>query len=193
MPYERGDVEAFDEILEEIDESDLPPGFAEQRPTGAFEYRPAEAAFDPGTLGPVARVVLDALRAAGATRFRVRYDGGHDEGFSHPDAVQFGRDGAPRAAEEVQKQIASPALIAAVRAAAGADSVWGNATEMYAKASDVEAAGHALYELAYELASLLLGEGFGTGEYELYGAFTADLITGEITDDPDAAKPPEVD
>ena len=189
MPYERGDVEMFDEILGEVDEADLPPGFASQRPSGEFEYRPAAAAFAPDQLGGVARAVLDALRAAGATRFRVRYDGGHDEGFSHPDAVRFGADG-PRRTAVVQEQIATPALVAAIRAAAGRDSMWGNAAEMYAKASEAEVVGYALDELAHELATRLLGSGFGTGEYDLYGAFEADLATGSIEDDPDAPTPP---
>ena len=38
-------------------------------------------------------------------------------------------------------------------------------------------------------ATVLLGKGFGTGEYELYGAFTANLETGELVDDPTAVKP----
>ncbi|HKD31545.1 MAG TPA: hypothetical protein VKC66_37285 [Xanthobacteraceae bacterium] len=35
-------------------------------------------------------------------------------------------------------------------------------------------------------ASMLLGDGFGTGEYSMYGAFTVDLDTCTITDDPGA-------
>ena len=44
-------------------------------------------------------------------------------------------------------------------------------------------------DLATTFASRLLGEGFGTGEYELYGAFVIDLETGDMVDDPDAQKP----
>jgi hypothetical protein len=47
----------------------------------------------------------------------------------------------------------------------------------------------ALNDLAHEIASVLLGEGFGTGEYQLYGAFTADLKSGAITDDAKAKRP----
>ena len=191
MPFIRGDVAIFDEIMGEVDESDLPPGFADQRPSGEFEYQPAAARFDPGKLGHVARVMLEALRAAGATGFRVRYDGGYDEGFAHPDAVRFG--GHPREASQVMTEITSPALVGAIRAAAGRDSVWGNAAEMYGEASDDVAVSYALEELAHELACRLLGDGYGTGEYQLYGAFTADLESGEITDHPDAGKPSEID
>jgi hypothetical protein len=35
-------------------------------------------------------------------------------------------------------------------------------------------------------ASMLLGEGFGTGEYSMYGAFTVDLETCAITDNRNA-------
>jgi hypothetical protein len=66
--------------------------------------------------------------------------------------------------------------------------MWGNAAELYARATPAQAAQYALDELATELANRLLGEGFGTGECELYGAFTADLQTGELVDDPDARK-----
>ena len=189
MPYERGDVGAFDEIVGEVDPADLPPDFASQHPSGEFEYRPASATFAPRQLGAVARVVLDALRAAGATALRVRYDGGGDEGFAYPDAVRFGA-GELRPAALVQGQLATPALVAAVRDAAGRASMWGNATAMYAKASENKVAGYALDELAYELSTRLLGDGYGTGEYELYGAFEADLTTGAIEDDPHAPAPP---
>ena len=191
MPYIRGDVEMFDEILGEVDEADLPPGFADKRPSGEFDYQPAAARFDPGKLGAVARVMLDTLRAAGATGLRVRYDGGYDEGFAHPDAVRFGDH--PREVSQVLAEIASPALVAAVRAAAGRDSAWGNAAEMYAGVSDDVAVSYAMEELAHELASRLLGDGYGTGEYQLYGAFIAELESGQITDHPDARKPAEMD
>jgi len=45
---------------------------------------------------------------------------------------------------------------------------------------------HILFDLCNEWASMLLGEGFGTGEYSMYGAFTVDLETCAITDDRDA-------
>jgi hypothetical protein len=40
--------------------------------------------------------------------------------------------------------------------------------------------------LSTEWASLLLGQSFGTGEYLMYGAFTVDLESCTITDDPNA-------
>ena len=65
---------------------------------GEYRYEAAGAWFDPDGLGEQARFVYDALRAAGVTVFRVRYDGGCDEGFAYPDAVVIGR---PRTRKEV--------------------------------------------------------------------------------------------
>lgn len=187
MPFIRVDPEMFDEVAQELGD-DAPSG---ERPSGAFEYESAEARFDGAKLGPVARVVCDALLAAGANAFRVRYDGGYDEGFTHPDSVQFGPD--LRSIERVAGDLANAELVTRIRAAAGKNSMWGNAGEMYAKAQLAQAFTYALDELAYELAAKLLGDGFGTGEYQLYGAFTADLKTGEIADFEDAAKPLDMD
>lgn len=44
-------------------------------------------------------------------------------------------------------------------------------------------------ELAHEVASQLLGSGYGTGELELYGAASVVFETGEINDDPQAERP----
>jgi hypothetical protein len=51
----------------------------------------------------------------------------------------------------------------------------------------------ALDDLGGELAIKLLGSGYGTGEYEMYGAFTADILTGELIDDPNALKPEQME
>jgi hypothetical protein len=40
--------------------------------------------------------------------------------------------------------------------------------------------------LCNEWASMLLGKSYGTGNYSMYGAFTVDLETCMITDDPNA-------
>jgi hypothetical protein len=42
------------------------------------------------------------------------------------------------------------------------------------------------YSLCDEWATMLLGSGYGTGEYSMYGAFTVDLEACTISDDPDA-------
>src|SRR5205807_234760 len=73
MPYIKVDAEAFDEIVSEVDAEDLPPGFAENRPSGDFQYEASTASFKPSELSPVAQASLEALLALGATQFRVRY------------------------------------------------------------------------------------------------------------------------
>jgi len=50
-----------------------------------------------------------------------------------------------------------------------------------------------MWELAEELASKLLGDGYGTGELSLYGAFKVDLISGAIEDDQNAKMPESTD
>jgi hypothetical protein len=186
MPFMKVDQDSYDEMAAELglDESKLGP-----RPTGEFEYESASAAFDRRKLGAAAGAMLDALVAAGATEFRVRYDGGYDEGFSHADSVHFGARIVP--ADRALGDLASPALSARVRAAVAAapKQRWGDQVGAYAELSDADVARNALDELAYELASKLLGDGFGTGEYQLYGVMTADLTSGQITDDPEAQRP----
>ena len=82
--------------------------------------------------------------------------------------------------------------LAALRQAVGRDSMWGNAAELYAKASGGDVFHFAIEELGHELASRLLGDGYGTGEYQLYGMFDADLVTGEIVDRDHAQKPADL-
>jgi hypothetical protein len=146
----------------------------------------------PANLGAIARAMFDRLVQLGATEFRVRYDGGYDEGFSHPDAVQL--PAGLRDAKDVAADLAKDAsLVDAIRAAAsGLGSMYGNATDVYGRADDPQVIRYALDELAHELASRLLGDGYGTGEYRLYGAFRAELQTGKLIDDPDAAKPTDL-
>jgi hypothetical protein len=180
MPFIRGDASAFDEMLEELG-PDIVSG---SRPTDDFEYQAAKAKLKPKDLGARGKLIADALRAAGASAFRVRYDGGFDEGFSHADAILF--DQRARTTKAVLKEISSPTLIAALREAFKKDK-W--AADWLKTASDLEVIQNALDELAHAIASTLLGDGFGTGEYQLYGALTADLKTGEITDDEKARRP----
>ena len=188
MPFMRADVEEYDALVNSFNDEGLPPDWLGERPSGEFEYYEGDPArFVPDDLGSVSQVVLQALIAAGATGLRVRYDGGNDEGFADPEALLFGTDSRP--ADDVLVELATAELVARIRGATGSSSFWGDTAGMYAKASPAGAVGHALVELSTELATRLLGESFGTGAYELYGAFTADFKTGSLMDDPNAAKP----
>jgi len=187
MPFIRVDPEIYEELVMELGE-DHPLG---DRPSGEFEYQKAETRFTAGELGPAARWALESLIAAGATHFRVRYDGGYDEGWSYPETVRFSGEGARELpAVEARRALATPEGIAKLRACvAASDRPWHGASSSYAEGSPGQAAMLALDELGGELAARLLGDGFGTGEYELYGAFTADLAAGVLHDHPDAPKP----
>src|SRR4051794_11926709 len=109
MPHLRMDLDSFDEMASELGD-DFPLG---ERPSGGFEYQSAEGKFDWAKLEPAARAIRGALLAAGAEKFRVRYDGGFDEGFSHPDLLHFGD--RQQSAKEVSEQLATPALLAQLK------------------------------------------------------------------------------
>ena len=165
--------------------------------TGPFNYYPpAEVAykprpFDPADLSPAAAAAYELLRAGGIVRFRVRYDGGHDEGFAHADAG-WTADGADRSIDDLVADLSAPDRVNALRMAFDARLASLPPTAYYARLTEGERVRRALDELADELASCLLGNGYGTGECSLYGALTADLTTGTLTDDPDAGRPPDV-
>jgi hypothetical protein len=184
MPFIRGDADAYDEMFDELG----PDAVGGERPTDEFVYEGAEAKLEPKKLGDGARLMHDALRDAGATAFRVRYDGGFDEGFSHADAVLFGARQA--SVDEALGKVSDAKLVLALRESMKKQPWSADRAE---SASDAEVLRDALDELAHEIASLLLGDGFGTGEYQLYGALTADLKTGKITDDEKAARPADME
>jgi hypothetical protein len=185
MPFTRVDLAAYDEFISEMDPEELPPDFVENRPSGDWEYDAASDRFEPEKLGAVSRAMLEILRGAGATGFRVRYDGGYDEGFAQPDVLLFGEQA--RTVGEIARELATPELIARILKAADP-----NHTARMAGVGVGDQMQGALDELAGELAVTLLGSGFGTGEGELYGAFVADLNSGDLVDDPHAAKPEQV-
>jgi len=184
MPFIKMDADAYDEMLEELGEEVI----SGPRPSGEFEYQTVEGKFKTSKLSAQARLIADALRAAGATTFRIAYDGGYDEGFSHPETITI--NGKPTDPAAVVKQITTPALVTALREEYKKQK-W--SAESAATSADAEIVRDAFDMLAYEIASVLLGDGFGTGEYQLYGALTADLKTGQVTDDENAEKPSSMD
>ena len=164
MPYTRVDPDAFDTWLEHIGPDDLPPDAHLHRPTGGFEYETAEARFTAGKLNEIGRAVLEALVSRGATAFRGRYDGGHDEGFAHADQICFGDQ--CRSAEDVAKELSVTSLVDALRPAHAKAIHY-----LDHKPGDLTVAKDILDLFADELVSRLVGKGYGTGEYDLYGGF----------------------
>jgi hypothetical protein len=190
MPYTRFDAEAYDEFAQELgDESN--DGELGERPSGDWKYQPAKGVFKADKCLPVARIMFDLLKAQQAVALKVRYDGGYDEGFSYPEAVLYGD--RMEAVEAFSNRLASSEISKLVREATKQRSMWGNAAEFYGKATDDKVIMYALDELANDMATELLGQSYGTGEYQLYGEFTTDLNSGEITDFPGAQKPDSVD
>lgn len=112
----------------------------------------------------------EALVALGAQRAYLRYDGGGDEGFAWFDHCVMA-DGSMCDADELAKHLEAAAVVPTVQ-------IWGGASPTRSALDDI---------LASTWATTLLGEGYGTGEYVMYGAFWVDLETGLVTDDPNPA------
>jgi hypothetical protein len=114
-------------------------------------------------------IAIPELQKAGVRRAYCRYDGGHDEGFAWPDYFEM-QDGG---------RISPRDLAGRLRGAGLTDSAAGITNRHAFVETDLDA----LRRLCFEWASLLLGHGYGTGEYSMYGAFTVDLDACTITDD----------
>ncbi|MFN8224422.1 MAG: hypothetical protein U0R50_14380 [Gaiellales bacterium] len=110
-------------------------------------------------------VLVPAMRALGVRSVYCRYDGGNDEGFAWIDSAKL-TDG---------QKLDGATLRARLEAANVHEQLTDPDTEYVLR-----------HGLADAWASLLLGRGYGTGEYVMFGAFTADLETGELIDDASA-------
>lgn len=113
--------------------------------------------------------IATAMRDLGATRAYVRYDGGNDEGFAWFGHCEF-KDGSTRDADQVAKDLEAAGLKIEMQTYGGQSPVRNALDDFVASVWAVK----------------LLGEGYGTGEYVMYGAMFVDLQTGETTDDPNA-------
>lgn len=134
------------------------------------------------------KAFLPALKNSGIRRLHLSYDGGNDEGFG---TFERGED-------ENGQSIAVSALL---ENSAFLNEIAPFVTDRYEQnqhpvfrpgaAPDVTRmiGDYLEHELPVILVSLLLGRGYGTGEYELYGRAVADLNTMTITDDPQAPYP----
>jgi hypothetical protein len=131
----------------------------------------------------LALVVL-ALREIGVRCLYVRYDGGNDEGFAWLDHVEL-RSGERLAHDEAGARLDGTELRARLIDA----DLWSAQRDVNLQhyAPRHRSLGRiALDEIAIEFASRLLGRGYGTGPFWLYGAFTADLDACTIADDRNA-------
>lgn len=114
--------------------------------------------------------VAERLAALGAVRAYSRYDGGSDEDFAYFGHCEL-KDGTLWNAERVTRELcARDAALAGLHAADLTRDV-----------------GELLDLIAHEWAMLLLGKGYGTGNFSMYGGFWVELDSGLLTDDPGAA------
>jgi hypothetical protein len=122
--------------------------------------------------------LIPALQEAGAQKLVCVYDGGNDEGFAWFGHVETasGRLNLKETVQAVQAMNIEDELCEA---------------DLIRTDADLEEELKELlnYTLPEEVACLLLGFGFGTGAYTMYGAFTVDLEQCTITDNPDATVP----
>jgi hypothetical protein len=169
------------------DDSDPPPPKADEfvyLPPPEFGGAAEPVRFSAEASGPqesgrdqMCALVVSELRAIGARRAYGRYDGGNDEGFAWLDSVetQAGRVDAAALAETL---LAGPLLEKACPPGLLSRS------DRWSKQEQLRR--FVLDRVCDEWASMLLGRGYGTGEYSMYGAFTVDLEACTITDDREA-------
>ncbi len=138
-----------------------------------YEYELAIGQFKPENLNSDSRQVFDVLRELGVKVIHCRYNGGGDEGFAHFDRVEL--EDRTVSLNALKSQLATGSL--------------GSKTSEYLRSyyhstqpSPEQRVDFFLELLADELAIHLLGSGYGTGEYSMKGAFSANLETGEIID-----------
>ena len=128
-------------------------------------------------------IMIPALQQIGGRRICCRYDGGNDEGFAWFESLELD-DGQRLDRDATAQRLHAIQVYAALRAA-GAEPQGG-----FPPRADELAERWALQDsiglLCDDWATLLLGRAFGTGEYSMFGAFTVDLETRTITDDPHA-------
>jgi hypothetical protein len=115
-------------------------------------------------------LVIPELEKAGVRRAYCRYDGGYDEEFAWADYFEL-QDGGRIGPNDLATRLQGARLPDRLYAAEGTRRQAFQQTEM-----DI------VNRLCSEWAALLMGEGFGTGEFSMYGAFTADLETRMVTD-----------
>jgi len=111
-----------------------------------------------------------AMTELGAARAYIRYDGGNDEGFAWFDHCVM-KDGSKRDADDLAAALERAGLTPGMQ-------TWGGRSPTRNALDDLVAGMWAVQ---------LLGQGYGTGEYVMYGALWVDLESGIATDDPNPA------
>ena len=130
-------------------------------------------------------VFLPAMKAAGVKTCVISYDGGSDEGFAMLGTCSTAAGEVLTRADLARH----PAFTSAVEDFVKALPVpFALASQPRPSTADL-VADMLEFELPVTIASTLLGRGYGTGEYLLYGRALIDLEAMTITDDRDAPFP----
>lgn len=185
MPYFSIDEEMYEEMREMAGEAgvDIAEETAKLEP-GAdgqiHSYEPAQAQFTPEQLDENSRLVYEALQSMGVTAVRCKYDGGGDEGFAYFGEAMLGDQtlDAPQLGAQLAEGVLGQTSATPPEATAPQHLL-----SYYQNLPPVERAQAYLEDFANELATILLGDGFGTGEYSMHGSFKTDFQTGEILDE----------
>ena len=102
------------------------------------------------------------------------YNGGHDEGFAELNRVELAGGETILAEDLTLKLVSGP--ISQIQPKALRQYYGGTLVSPEQKVDFL------LESVANDLATFLLGDGYGTGEFSMYGSFKFNLATGTIID-----------
>ncbi|MGD1942937.1 MAG: hypothetical protein ACFB0G_16675 [Leptolyngbyaceae cyanobacterium] len=140
-----------------------------------YKYELARGQFSPQDLDLDSHDVLDVLTELGVTSVYCRYNGGHDEGFAYLSGVKL-KDEIIEF-DDLKHQLAEGSL--GIKKSKNLNRYY----SYIGSPSKEQCVEFYLDGFARFLATRLLGQGYGTGEYSMKGAFKANLKTGQITDE----------
>jgi hypothetical protein len=158
----------------------------EGEPDDAGEYyEPAQAQVSFAFADDWLKAMRQYLVDLGYQSIIVRYDGGNDEGFAYFDRAES-HVGGTADAKTVAEQLLSTPVTAHANPTQTDDCRLQVGNMILSEPGTAnQRMGYLMDEFAHHGASALLGEGYGTGEYELRGWFRWNLNSGEAVDLPE--------
>jgi hypothetical protein len=172
-------------ILERLLGQTLPSGVLPRSRSSQVENRERAKQEQAQRWERLLSIMVPALRQIGGRRVYCRYDGGHDEGWAWFDSLEL-QDGERVNLDALGERLHDMQVHTEIHSA-GFKLHDHYSMRTGDRPSDQGALKSVVNDwLCHEWASMLLGRSFGTGEYSMYGAFTVNLETCTITDDPGA-------
>ena len=154
----------------------------ENRPNLGYQHQLARSRFSIEILTPASQEVFELLQQLAVKGVRCSYNGGGDEGFAHFEAAIL--DDRELNLNTLKQQLIEGPL-SRLQGQESIPNTYG--ADYYNQLTPEERVRERLDVFAIELASCLLGDGYGTGELSLYGSFYAELETGDINDEQESA------